>query len=265
MARPSAASSRIEPRLSPVNSTPSRSPQARLASMWAMARCSAAFTSASGSSARRWLSSSLTSGLRCAPSASAAARRWLLSSLASQVAARTSSSCARTAGDFSLAKAASISGKRDASGSLSSARAAARRTGSWALPSCSAACAASSAARIRLLLITSSASAGSAAAAPVTGSCARSPSTTSTCPPASLTASLASASTKAAVRASAVCTAWLRAAMRASVESPAAMARACSGVSAWAPPASPRASAQARRSRTMVGKQEGAGASRPHR
>ena len=170
MARPSAASSSTEPRLTPLNTALRRSPQTSEPSMLAMEATIAAFTSASVSSARRWLSSSLVSGLRLSPSSRAATRRLALSALPSMLAARTSSSCALIFGWVSAASAFSTSGSRDSSGSLNSACAASARTASSLLPSLSAACAASSAPRIRLLLTTSSAVSGTLSSAPVTGS-----------------------------------------------------------------------------------------------
>ncbi|MDT4848204.1 hypothetical protein FQZ97_822900 [compost metagenome] len=251
MARPSAASSRMLPRLMPVKACASALPMASVRSSASSDDCRAPLTAALVSLSRRCSNRGRTSGLRVSPSFCAAARRCASSSLASSTAACASSSVWRAWGSRSAASARSISGSCATSGSSKLLRcrlSAASRWRSGSPPtSCMPASAVSIAPRMRLLMVTSCASSVSATASPVTASTAASSRTISTCVPCTRTASSAMAWIRVAAALSSVATASrFRVAMRSSL-SPVASTWASAGVSAWARPLAARQPSASRR------------------
>ncbi len=112
MARPSATSSRIEPRLMPVNTTPSRSPQARPDSILDSdtPSCGAHLGIGLDAGLEPLEQQRLGRAMRAAASAFAAARRCALSALEIRMLARSSSSAAFSGASVSAASALSING-----------------------------------------------------------------------------------------------------------------------------------------------------------
>src|SRR6267142_6549525 len=179
MARPSAASSRIEPSEMPANARPSHSPQTRRFStasrlMRASRRMSG---SASPTSSR---SSVFEFGLEERPRVRIAASRASRESALSCMPAAMISSTPRISVSVSFASAFSISGYIARSAPPASTLAEARRSALSGESRFSTASASPIAPRRRLFATTSSRSGGSALSAPVKGSTALSPRTIST-------------------------------------------------------------------------------------
>src|SRR3989442_3814423 len=182
MARPSAASSRIEPSEIPANARPSHSPHARRFSTASrLMRTSRRMSgSASPASSR---SSVFEFGLEERPSVRMAARRASRDSALSCMPAAMISSRPRTSASVSFAKAFSISGYIALSAPPASALTEARRSLFSGESRFSTASASPMAPRSRLLATTSSRSAGSGTTAPEMASSAFSPRTMNTCFP----------------------------------------------------------------------------------
>ncbi len=238
MARPSAASNRIEPRLMPVKAWDRALPSTSCRSMAESAADNAALTAGLASASNRCNNSGRNAGRLFSPSALAALRRLASSSAASCMAARARSRLSRAWSSSVPARAFSIRGICVTSGSSNAARCsslAASRCAPTSLPnSWRTARAASSAPRMRLLTMTSCASSFCATAAPVVASVVLpSSATISTCWPSTLTAPSASAFISAWAWSSGSAARRLRVAMRAS-PSPSTNARASAGVSACA-------------------------------
>src|SRR6267142_887749 len=183
MARPSAASSRIEPSEMPANARPSHSPQTRRFStasrlMRASRRMSG---SASATSSR---SSVFEFGLEERPSVRMAASRASRESALSCMPAAMISSAPRISVSVSFASDFSISGYIARSAPPASTLAEARRSPRSGESRFSTASASPMAPRSRLLATTSSRSVGSGRVAPEMASSALSPRTISTCLPA---------------------------------------------------------------------------------
>ena len=172
MARPSATSSRMLPRLAPVNSRPSRSPQTSWPCTLSSAPWMAALTLTSCSLASFSKSSERVAGELLPDSALAAAARLAGSSDEISTAARSNCSLAFNSGSLSAASAFSIRPSLPSSTWSFSSVIAAARTARSGDTSLSTAMADSSSRRMRLLLTASSASAGSVAAAPLAASTA---------------------------------------------------------------------------------------------
>src|SRR3990172_5888201 len=178
MARPSAASSRIEPSETPANPSPSHSPQASRPSTARRLFCASSLRSSSASAAAASSSSDFAFGWLDEPSMRIAARRDSLLPPFSSIAAAVISSSGLTSGSASFSSAFLTSGRIDASAPPESSRAAASRSSRSAENSLSAASAPAMAPRSRLFATTSSRSAGSCATfSPVTASTPSSPRT----------------------------------------------------------------------------------------
>src|SRR5688572_13898396 len=154
MARPSAASSRIEPSEMPANRSPARSPHAIPACTSRRLFCAAARMSSSASCAAAESSVRLF-GLFDSPNRLIAARRACLSPLFISIDAAVSSSSALISASLSFSTAFLTSGSMDASAPPASALAAARRSARSFDRSRSAASASATAPRTRLLATTS--------------------------------------------------------------------------------------------------------------
>ena len=183
------------PRLTPVKSTPKRSPQAKRPATVDRVLFSAALTSGSGSLFSRSMSRLLVAGWSLSASSCAAARRLDLSAEEISTAAFSKASCALMSPSVSVFSAFSIKASLPSSAwSLSSVTALAR----WARSgenSFKAASADSSSRRTRLGLTTSSAPSGRVAAAPVAASVVLPSCTISALPAAIFTSSASKACT----------------------------------------------------------------------
>src|SRR5260221_1503397 len=154
MARPSAASSRMEASETPANSRPARSPQASLYCtarrlFWAAMRMSISASAAASDSSVRLL------GLLDSPRRRIAARRTCLSALFISMPAAATSSSARMSGSCSACSALLTSGNKAAFAPSASAFAVACPVALSGESSLNAASASSTAARTRLLTTTS--------------------------------------------------------------------------------------------------------------
>ena len=155
MARPSATSNRIDPKLKPVNRAPNRSPQAKAERISAREANICVRTAASVSCASCWFNNNCVLGVLLLPKALAAANRTALSVLVRFMAACAKRSSWLMAGLLSAAVALSSNACLLGSGSANKASAAFMRVASSGLNNCNAANAESISLRIRLLLTTS--------------------------------------------------------------------------------------------------------------
>ncbi len=180
MARPSAASSRMEPRERPEKTLPSVSPQARLRSISLIAAMAALRTAVSLSPAVSVSGSNRlrTAGVLTEASASTAASRTAGSASCRLALACAVTSSSRIAGSVSSALAFASTGASSAPTLLCSSRAADRRTLRSVSNSLSAAKALANSPRKRLLTVIVSAPSGRSTVSPLSASSVLSPSKT---------------------------------------------------------------------------------------